>query len=189
MQDVTSREKEQYYTCIAITLVFIYQRSYSIPILQASETLRSMLHSEHCLPEKLVIVSSDFKRAGETADILHSQLQVKTPLRLEPGIRARDFGRLHMTETENYRRVWDLDAVDPTHTDFGNESLMDIVMRASRFIQSLDEEFTDKIIVLVSHGDVLRIVSTLFLGLSPSEYTTLPELYNCEIRELKEVVQ
>ena len=176
---------KQYYLNCAYTLIVVIFHS----ILQASETLRSMLHSEHCLPEKLVVVSSDFKRAGETAEILHSQLQVKTPLRLEPALQARGFGRFHMTKSENYQRVWEVDAIDPPHTDFGKENVGDIMMRMSRLVRNLDEEFTDKIIVLVSHGDVLRIVSTLFLGLSPSEYRTLPKLENCEIRELKEAGQ
>ena len=148
-----------------------------------------MLHSEHCLPEKLVIASSDFKRARETAEILHSQLQVKAPLRLEPALRERGFGTFHMTEAANYQKVWDVDVVDPTHTDFGNESVMDVVMRTSRLLQSLDDEFTDRIIILVSHGDTLQILSTLFFGCSPPEHRTLPNLDNCDIRELKEMGQ
>ena len=148
-----------------------------------------MLRSEHCLPEKLVVVSSDFKRAGETAEILHAQLQVKAPLRLEAALQARGLGRFHMTETDNHRRVWKVDPVDSKHTDFRKESVVHIIMRMSRLIRNLDEEFNNKIIVLVSHGGALRILSTLFFGLNPTEYKTVPKLKNCEIRELKEAEQ
>ena len=158
------------------------------------ENLRAILHpehslpehaEEHCLPQKIIIVSSDFKRARETAEVLHTHLKVKTPIRFETALRERNFGEFNLKGGSNYHKVWEMDAIDPTHSKYGNESVMDVVLRTSRLVQSLDDEFQDHLILLVSHGDTLQILSALFSGVGPSEHRTLPDLDNCEVRELK----
>ena len=130
-------------------------------------------------------MSSDFKRTRETAEILHTHLQVETPLRYELALRERNFGQFELSSHKNYQKIWDLDPEDPTHSTYGNESVMDVVTRTSKLLQSLDEEFSNRIILLVSHGDVIQILSTLFYGVPPSKHHTLPYIGNCEIREVK----
>ena len=133
-----------------------------------------------------MIVSSDFKRTRETAEILHTQLQVKTPLRFEEALRERYYGPLDMKPIENECQVAELDRDDPTHTKYGNESVMAVVLRTSRLVKTLDEDYKDKIIILVSHMDPLQILATTFLGMSPGEHRSLPFLGNCSIKELRD---
>jgi len=117
--------------------------------------------------------------------ILHTHLLVKTPLRFEEALRERNFGQFHMTDAANYEKIWDQDAVDPSHTNYGNESVIDVALRTSQLVHSLEEEFKDRIILLVAHGDTLQILSTLFFGTEPNKHRTLPDLDNCEIRALE----
>jgi len=131
-----------------------------------------------------VVVSSDFRRTRETAEILHACLQVKTPIQFEEALRERQFGPLDMTSGKNYCRISELDKDDPAHTKYGNESVMSVVLRTSRLVKKLDEEYEDKILLLVSHMDPLQILTTTFHGISPSEHRSLPYLGNCNIREL-----
>ena len=79
------------------------------------------------LSDKLVVVSSDFKRARETAEIMHQHFIVKAPLRLEHGLRERDFGELNMTDSSNYQKVWSQDAHNPNHTSFGCETVTNVL--------------------------------------------------------------
>ena len=138
------------------------------------------------LSDKLVVVSSDFTRALETAKILHQHFQVKTPLRLERSLRERDFGELNLTESSNYHKVWAHDPQDPNHNKYGCESVMSVFSRTSTLIDSLETEFEDqgRLIVIVSHGDTLQITLTRYAGIAPECHRTLEHLANCDVREL-----
>lgn len=159
--------------------------------IQACSRFESLLAADlhgH-ISEKLVIISSDFKRTVETATIIHEHFQVRTPLRLEPALRERGFGGYHLTSESNAITVFRRDYEDPTHKDNGCESLMEMVMRLSRLVQSLDEEYTDKIILLVSHGDPVLTLFAVSSGVQPNErWTRLPHFTNCDLRELPNIV-
>ena len=148
--------------------------------------LEQQLHTSHVVPESIIIVSSDFKRTVETAEIVQKHFRVKTPIRYEPALRERSFGELHMKEDSNYGKIWELDSQDPEHTVYGNEAVMEVVLRTSRLLQSLEEEYEGRILVLVSHGDPLQILSALFGGVGPNELRTIPHLAPSQVRELKD---
>lgn len=153
---------------------------------EACGKLRTLLASEDDLPGRVVVVSSDFKRTRETAEIIHSELQVSTQLRLDQALRERDMGRFNLTDGGNVHRVWDRDSVDPADTSFGNESVMDVMLRMSRALHDLNAEFESKIILMVTHGDPALILHGAFLGIEPSEIRSkVPEFGNCDIVELK----
>ena len=156
---------------------------------QGCKTLQSLLQSSSppLSPDiDIVIVSSDFKRASETAQIVKNRFKIASDIILEPALRERDFGQLNLTSDANYQKVWDVDSRDPQHTECGCESVASVVLRTSRLLQRLDLEYKDKAILLVSHGDTLQILSTLFLGIPPNDHKTLPNLFPAAVRELKQ---
>ena len=142
----------------------------------------------HLLSDNLVVVSSDFKRALETATIIHEHFKVKAPLRLERNLRERDFGQLNLTNASNYHKVWRHDALNPTHTEFGCETVMSVLSRTTMLLEKLKKEFQfeEKIVLLVSHGDTLQITLTAYAGVAPEYHRTLSSLGNCDVRELVE---
>ena len=142
---------------------------------------------DQTLSKKLVIVSSDFKRTRETAEILHSELGVEQPIRFEIALRERGLGSMNMTYNwDNVPQMWALDELDPTHTEYNCESVMSMTVRTSRLVQQLDKEYNDMNIILVSHGDPCQCLHAIFIGLNPNEFRTIPGIQNCEIRSLKE---
>ena len=136
------------------------------------------------LANNIIIVSSDFKRTYETAEILHSELQLEQPIRFEIALRERGIGDLDMTHNwDGIKQVWALDETDPTHNEFNCESVTTVTLRTSRLVHSLDKEYSNKVIILVSHGAPLQCLHSLF---SPSEFRKHPGIKNGEIRHLKE---
>ena len=131
-----------------------------------------------------MIISSDFKRTAETATIIHDHFQVKAPLRLEPALRERGFGGYDHTSESSAFTLFKRD-----YEDNGCESLTEMVLRLSRFLLSLDEEFSDRILVLVSHGDPLIALFAVCSGVPPNErWTRVPHFNNCDVRELPNIM-
>lgn len=143
------------------------------------------------LSNQLVVVSSDFKRGTETAEIIHQHFKAKKPLRIDERLRERNFGELNMTSSTNYQKVWSQDALDPNHTTFGCETVSSVLSRTTALIKELEEEFKNegKVILLVSHGDTLQITMTAFVGVSPQHHRSLDHLRNCDVRELVKILK
>ena len=163
-----------------------------INIIQASLKLESLINVSQSeeIVEKLVIVTSDFLRTLETAKIIHEHFRVKEPLRLEPALRERGFGSYNLTAESNAFVILGKDYEEPTHTEGGCESLMEMVLRLSKLLQTLDDEFSDKILLLVSHGDPIQAICAMCSGFPPNErWHWLPNIGNCEIRELQNTIE
>ena len=143
-----------------------------------------MLKNEENLIEKLVILSSDFRRTRETAEIIHGKLGVKDPIRFNPALRERGLGTL--VNYDSVHQMWAHDFADPTHNEFGVESVMEMVIRLSRIVVELDKEYTERIIILVSHGDPCMCIEAVCKGISPNEFRNNRDIGNCEIRELND---
>ena len=155
---------------------------------QAAENLRRLLVSEDGnISGRVLVVSSDFKRTRETAEIIHSELRVTSPLRFETGLRERRFGEFDMTSDQQYSTVLKQDESDPTHTLNGCESVVSVVRRISGVVQELDSEAENMVYIVVSHGDPLCLLGMAFLGLAPNERSKSPMLDNGGVMELKEL--
>ena len=154
---------------------------------QAADKLRCLLSSEDgIIPGRAIVVSSDFRRARETAEIIHSELRLTSRLRIDTGLRERGFGEFEATNDQNYSVVFAHDESDPTHSYSGCESVMSVVLRMSKVVQRLDSEEDNMVFILVSHGDPLSLLSMVFLGLAPNERGKAPMLGNGGIMEMKE---
>ncbi len=145
--------------------------------------------SNETLAEKIIIISSDFKRTRETAQFVHDHFSVKAPLRLEPRLRERGCG---LCENKDYHAfletIFAPDRIDPTHTNGGCESLMNMVSRLTHVVQDVEKEFENKIVLLVSHGDPLLTLFTICSGKSPADRKLEDHFFNCEIREITSIV-
>jgi len=139
---------------------------------------------EGVLDAATVIVSSDFTRARETAEIIADTLGV---LRIDhsPKLRERYFGTLERSHNSNYQKVWDKDQHDAGHTEEGVESVQSVLARTKELINELEGTYEGKNIVLVSHGDALQILQTAFEGVDPSEHHALAHLNTAEIRKVE----
>ena len=159
----------------------------SLP-LQAGKKLEAILTdsgSTDDLTEKIVVITSDFKRTFETAQFIHSHFKVKAPLRTDILLRERGLGEFHLRPwQEAYSVLLEQDRINPTQSVSGCETVSEMVVRVTRVLKTIEEEYTDKIVVLVSHGDPLQVLWAICNGVPPNErYDHLKNFRNCDIRE------
>jgi glucosyl-3-phosphoglycerate phosphatase len=136
------------------------------------------------LPAETVICSSDFARARETAEIVRAHVDAPEIVIAEP-LRERCFGDWEGTPVANYARVWTADGGAAGHTDGNVEPAAAVLDRVTAFIVELERRYSDRDILLVSHGDTLQILQAGFLRMDPSAHRSLPQLATAEIRPLR----
>ena len=144
----------------------------------------------------VAIFSSDFTRARETAEIFASELKKKLipiyndKVSLETKLRERYFGELNGGPDDRYQDVWDFDANDANHNEFGVESANSVLERSTNLISQLDDSLkktgTKWACIVVAHGDVLQIMQTGFLRHKDAKmHRSLEHLETATIRKLK----
>lgn len=134
----------------------------------------------------VLVLTSDFKRAQETANIVHKELGLSGSVTVEVGLRERFFGKWELQSTAEYMAVWENDSTDPANPKHEGETVYMVHDRTVQVISTLEKDFSGKVFVLVSHGDTASILSTHFMGLTPKDHRQLPYLGNCCIRNLSD---
>jgi len=135
------------------------------------------------LDSDVIIYSSDFLRAKETALIASKLLGVKK-INLHKNLRERYFGKYDKTSLDNIKIAWEHDEKNPNHKHMGVESPNKVLKRTIELIQKLEKRHKGKKILLVSHGDVLQILHTHTSGKPVSHHRKIPHLETAEIREI-----
>jgi len=130
-----------------------------------------------------LIYSSDFLRARETAEIIRDTLGVPEII-FEERLRERFFGEWEGQCHANYSKTWKKDAFDPTREYNGAESSRAVQQRMWAVIQSLENAFEGKTVILVSHGDPLMLLQTAFKNLGPERHRSLPYIETAQWRLL-----
>ena len=136
------------------------------------------------LDSDVIIYSSDFLRAKETAEIARKLLGVKK-INFHQKLRERYFGKFDKTSLDNIKIAWAHDEKNPNHKHNGVESPNKVLKRTLAVITQLNKKYKGKKILLVSHGDVLQILHTYFSKKPVSQHRKIPHLETAEIRELK----
>ncbi|KAK2960476.1 putative histidine phosphatase family protein [Blattamonas nauphoetae] len=149
------------------------------------------------------ILTSDFRRASETAQIFGDELSrlfqehakanpsstqdFGFSLESEPLLRERWFGDLDGTSTDNYKIIWEQDNKDESIGASGSESCVEVRARMlkllHRIVSSLDQT-KQHLVIFTSHGDSLQILSTIFQKIPPGQHRTLKHLNVAELRFL-----
>ena len=141
----------------------------------------------------VAIVSSDLRRAWQTASIVHAEVRA-AGVRVWPHdgvleartLRERSFGELSGQSDDRYPDVWAEDAVSATHDKFGVEPVLSVRERARYCVTNLEGSLPPGrwLVVLVAHGDVLQIAQTAFVkgGMDPRHHRSLPHLQTATLR-------
>ena len=146
-------------------------------VLESAKTLRTKI-------EEVVIYSSDFLRARETAELVKATLSLNRPVEYSALLRERDFGDFEKRSDDCYQTVWSRDREDADSGADGVESVASVLKRAGAFIQKVEAGQKGKNILVVSHGDVLQIMQTLFEGTDGRLHRRILHLEQAEIRYL-----
>ncbi|CAF1282825.1 unnamed protein product [Adineta steineri] len=137
-----------------------------------------------------VIISSDFRRARETADNLASNLTDshgnKPSIQLDKRLRERFFGIYDGTSDKNYDIIWKTDEENPIkNLNEQVEPVESVRERTTALIKELEDKYQNQIIFLVSHGDALQILQTAFERIpNANQQRYLKHLERAEFRPL-----
>jgi broad specificity phosphatase PhoE len=144
----------------------------------------------------VAIISSDFKRAWQTAQsvragCLAAGVPVWPPGDVWPtlALRERSFGELSGGSDDRYEDVWVKDARSAEHVEYGVESIRSVLARARGVVQHLEaSSVLDPnrrwMVVLVAHGDVLQILQTAFARVDVTRHRSLEHLPTATLRAL-----
>lgn len=172
-------------------LKYLYAYSYYFHSIQAAEKLEANLTVHRTafedLSDKMVIISSDFKRAIETAQIMHNHFKLSTPIKTEVSLRERDFGEFDCTAWKDALPIIiENDKINPSQRICGCESVSEMVDRVTKVLKTIEEEYADKIVVIVSHSNPLQILWAMCNKVPLVErFVELKHFQNCDIREYK----
>jgi len=147
--------------------------------------VKQSLQSFGLLDANTIIVSSDFSRARESADITSALLNGEASITLDSRLRERNFGELELTPDSGYVDVWQQDAKDPDSQLRGVESVNQVMSRVTSVVAEYEDRYADATILLVSHGDALQILQTAFARLDGSSHRQLDHLHTAQIRQLQ----
>ena len=159
------------------------RNNYGLSELGRRQVKASLQQNNH-LDANTVIVSSDFKRATETAGIAFDKLACGIPICEEPRLRERDFGELELAADDSYNEVWQCDEVNPDSRFRGVESVNQVMARVSAVVADYESQYSGATLLFISHGDALQILQTAFARLDASTHRQLDHLQTAEIRQL-----
>jgi broad specificity phosphatase PhoE len=142
---------------------------------------QALMAAGSALSSDTVICSSGFARAVQTARIVCTALGAADVMVTE-ALRERCFGDWEGMACENYATVWAADKASPDHAESHVEPASAVLARATAFIITLEQRYSGRDILLVSHGDTLQILQTGFLRMNPGQHRDLPHLEPAEIR-------
>lgn len=132
-----------------------------------------------------IIVSSDFSRARESAEIACTLLGCVAAISFDSRLRERSFGELELTSDSGYENVWGEDAVNPDSNHRGVESVNEVMSRVTSVVTEYEDQYSKATILLVSHGDALQILQTAFARMEGSAHRQLDHLHTAQIRQLQ----
>jgi broad specificity phosphatase PhoE len=128
------------------------------------------------------VVSSPLLRARESAAIVAEALGAT--VRVDDRLIERQFGSLELAADAQYGQVWRADREDPSHRQWGVESLVSILERVTALLHELDAGARDETVVLCTHGDVASVLLCAAMGRPLSEHRDRGAMENGELRAL-----
>jgi len=126
-------------------------------VLLSAQTFCEQLNQKHQNIKPIVIVSSDFLRAKETAEIYAHVLKTNAPIHplmtlsknpenesvtLDMRLRERFFGDWNGESDKHYTDVWSQDERDSSHTCWNVESVDCVMERTTSLILELDQKLS-----------------------------------------------
>ena len=125
-----------------------------------------------------IILSSPLKRAIQTSEIIAKKLGL--PIKIDERLIEQNYG---IYEGEDRKNEGFLNNKRNFAYRYpGGESMMQVVYRVYSLIEEIKNTYSDKTVLLVCHGGVLRILNTYFYDMTNDEFVN-DIAKNTELRE------
>ena len=129
-----------------------------------------------------LVFSSPLLRALESASIAAEVLGAE--IHVDPRLIERGFGSLELSSDHNYEQVWGADRIDPTHEQWGVESVASVLARVHGLFVEREAEAQPGPLLLCTHGDVASVALCAGYGQPIGTHRDVGALANGEIRGL-----
>ena len=103
------------------------------------------------------IFSSPLSRTRETAEIIAQSLKV--PLKVDERLKEIQVGVFNLKHVKDYESYFSDQRERITKKPIGGENLENVAKRVVNFIEEVNKKYQGKRILIVSHGDPLRIIA------------------------------
>ena len=130
-----------------------------------------------------IIICSDFMRTRQTAELVTKLLALPSPL-LDIALRERFFGNWEGQSDDSYEVIWEQDQRRLKKPPNEVEAVDQVLERGLKLIHTLENTHLGETLLLVSHGDMLQILQTIFTGKEANEHRLVPHHQTAEIRPL-----
>lgn len=126
-----------------------------------------------------LIISSTLKRAMQTAQTISKEKQ--TEIIYDERLIERSFGNYEGTPTTLDEEP--LYNINTNVNDNNIETVNDLYNRVSSILTEVKEKYSDKKVLLVTHGGTTRAIESYFYGVDKNGIMPPETIKNCEIRE------
>ena len=140
------------------------------------------------LNQDTFIISSDFLRAQNTAEITQKILNTTHPIQYSTVLRERFFGTLNDQNDTQYKKVWDLDNQNPDHKEFGVESANQVVSRVATLIMQLEEQGFNNALMRTYRGLAIAYEKVSSFQLAYENYKNYTSLLHQQMEEKSQQV-
>lgn len=140
-------------------------------IIQA-EKVRDVLENEKID----VMIVSPLKRALQTAQIINQKHNIE--LIVDDRIKELNYGDLEGTMYK--KEYWDMDY---DYSSIHGENIKDLKIRVYKFIEEIKIKYSNKTVLVVSHGGVARMFRCYFEGIPNNKNLANYGIKNCEVKE------
>jgi 2,3-bisphosphoglycerate-dependent phosphoglycerate mutase len=132
-----------------------------------------------------LIVSSDLRRAAETAEALAGVLNIE--LEIDASLRERDFGVAEGVPLDDLPAslagISDGVVTDDTVSPKGGETLRVFRERAERFLEARQRRWPTQRLLVVTHGGMIRALRRCYEG-TPFQGSAWERVDNCAVMTL-----
>jgi len=115
-----------------------------------------------------VIYSSSYERTRMTAQIIGEYLGKKVIV--DERLNEINTGVFNWKPIKNYRQYFSSPNLRFTLKPEGGETLIDVKKRVVNFIKDINQKYQNKNILIVSHDDVLRLLSAVAMNISDDDF-------------------
>ena len=134
---------------------------------------------------RIHLYSSDFRRARETAEVVHQTLNCDHKIVFDKRLRERHFGDFELGPDTHYPDIWAMDKCGHGHAEHNVETVQSVVQRALAVVFDFEKNFDNETCLIIAHGDILQILQTAFYQIPPRRHRELPHLETAEVRALQ----
>lgn len=147
---------------------------------QAKNSVSAAIDADWFPPDP-VVLTSPLLRARETSGVGVETIGLRHAARVDNRLRERGFGNLNLHSDSKYPLVWTEDAKNPGHNAYNVESVIEVLDRMMAVVESCERAYVGRTVLLVSHGDPLQMLNTVFTGLPAAQHRSGHPIQTAEL--------